>query len=428
MSAIRRTGRASVARLGPRLALAWLVLALLSACGDVLDLAIGPGGSWPDGGSVPPAAQLVAHAGRDRFAAPGAEVVLDAGASFATDAAPLSYLWSQLEGPSVTLSNPAARRTRLRAPPEAARLVFLLTVTDGLHEATDHVTVLVGGSAGFAPFAVAGADLEVAPGATVPLDGTASWDAEGDALTYAWREIRDGAALEPFADTPRATFTAPETPGPVVLRLEVRDATLRGRDDQVIFVTPDPADRAPTLITDTPGLVDPGAAVSLVATTDDPDGDAVQVGWRQVEGPAVELAREGAGAAFDAPARLAELAFLATPSDGRLAGAPVPVVVRVTAGPDNAPPVAVLPSALEVTAGAAVRLSGAASFDPDGDALVAWAWTQLSGPTVAPEAPSEPTLAFTAPPAPCVLTFSLSVSDGVVWSAPALVRVDVVAP
>lgn len=62
-----------------------------------------------------------------------------------------------------------------------------------------------------APVSDAGSDQNVAPGATVTLNGAASSDANGDALTYGWRQT-GGASIALSDSTAQApTFTAPIT-------------------------------------------------------------------------------------------------------------------------------------------------------------------------------------------------------------------------
>jgi hypothetical protein len=58
-----------------------------------------------------------------------------------------------------------------------------------------------------------------------------------------------------------------------------------------------------------------------------------------------------------------------------------------------------------------VSLNGTASSDPDGDTSLSCAWTQTGGPTVMLSNPATCTPTLTAPPAPAILTFALTVTD-----------------
>src|SRR5205814_9858672 len=80
-----------------------------------------------------------------------------------------------------------------------------------------------------------------------------------------------------------------------------------------------------------------------------------------------------------------------------------------------------------VNEGSSVTLNGSASFDPDGESL-SYVWTQTGGPLVALTGGSTAQPSFTAPsvgPAGTILTFALTVSDGLARTTDAVdVRVE----
>ncbi|HEY5956582.1 MAG TPA: PKD domain-containing protein [Polyangiaceae bacterium] len=78
----------------------------------------------------------------------------------------------------------------------------------------------------------------------------------------------------------------------------------------------------------------------------------------------------------------------------------------------NKPPVANAGSDQSVEAGAMVTLDGSRSRDPEGHAL-AFAWTQLNGPTVPLTGDKSAMATFVSPTDGTTLTFQLSVSDDV---------------
>ncbi len=104
-----------------------------------------------------------------------------------------SYYWQQLDGPKVTLSNPASSTPTFTAPRTAngyASLCFMLTVTDRLGlEATDFcfVNVNPAASAASAPKAAVGPEQSVSSGQYVKLNGSTSTAASGIA-SYRWRQ------------------------------------------------------------------------------------------------------------------------------------------------------------------------------------------------------------------------------------------------
>jgi hypothetical protein len=87
------------------------------------------------------------HSRPDQIVSEGSLVMLDGSASHDPDGDPLSFVWTQISGPPVQLSNPNEAKTSFSAPSNLSndtRLVFKLTVTDtaGLSD-RDMVFVLV---------------------------------------------------------------------------------------------------------------------------------------------------------------------------------------------------------------------------------------------------------------------------------------------
>jgi len=87
--------------------------------------------------------------------------------------------------------------------------------------------------------------------------------------------------------------------------------------------------------------------------------------------------------------------------------------------PVNQPPIAMTPASVQADLGTKVFLSGAGSFDPDGDAL-GYSWTQLDGPAVTLTDANTATPSFLLPTSETALAlrFQLIVSDGALDSLP----------
>lgn len=87
------------------------------------------------------------------------------------------------------------------------------------------------------PVAQAGADQIVNPGAVVILDGTNSYDPEGGALTYAWRQLKGAEVELDLAGTATPSFTAVGESEVYVFNLSVRDFSGQAAADMVTIVT-----------------------------------------------------------------------------------------------------------------------------------------------------------------------------------------------
>lgn len=245
----------------PRL-LAYLAVASLLSAG------CGGGASSPSVQTPPP---LLAQAGADQAVSAGALVTLDGSGS--TPAGPgLGYAWTQPVGPPVALSDAAAARPTFTAPALGAgqppvTLGFSLVVSDGTASSSaSSVTVTVGPPAASnpPPVASAGPPQAVASGASVTLDGTASADADGQALTYAWTQLVGPAVALAGASTAHPSFQAPAVAAgaPAVtlaFSLVVSDADASSAPAQVT-VTVDPAGAVypPPPGTPAPAPADPG--------------------------------------------------------------------------------------------------------------------------------------------------------------------------
>lgn len=144
-----------------------------------------------------------------------------------------------------------------------------------------------------------------------------------------------------------------------------------------------------------------GESVTLYGTASDPDGSVVDWQWTQVSGPAVVLG--GATTeivSLTAPGSAATigLRFTVTDDDGATGADEVFITVEEPAPPPppaNQAPTADAGTDRTVDAGDPVTIYGSAS-DPDGT-VVAWQWTQISGPSVALSGANSEIVGFTAP-------------------------------
>jgi len=163
----------------------------------------------------------VANAGPDQAVEAGSVVTLDGSASLDPQSDPLTFRWEQISGPQVTLTGGGTPLPRFTAPGQPATLVFRLEVSDGEASASDTVQVRTLNNQ--APTARASALRSARVGTVVTLDGSASSDPEGDALTFRWEQVGGPPVTIENGTTSRARFTAPNQAGTVVIRLVVAD-------------------------------------------------------------------------------------------------------------------------------------------------------------------------------------------------------------
>lgn len=305
-----------------------------------------------------------ANAGADQTVPLGAVVQLTGAASTDPEGSVLTYAWALVTRPAgstATLANPTSATPSFTADRPGTYTAQLI-VNDGLlASAPDTVVISTENSR---PVADAGAAQAVDTGATVQLNGSASRDADGDVLTYAWsftsRPAGSNAALNNAAAI-SPSFVA-DVPGSYVVQLIVRDATLASAPATVLVTVTTP-NRAPVAAASaTPGTVNVASPVSLSAAgSSDPDGNPITYSWsialRPVGSTATISNPTSASASF-VPDVAGNYGVLVTVSDGTLsASASASFVANAVA--TNRPPV------IATTAPTAGTVSAIYAYDVD---------------------------------------------------------------
>jgi LmbE family N-acetylglucosaminyl deacetylase len=162
---------------------------------------------------------VVAHAGYAQMAAPSSVVSLDGSRSSDQSGEPLEYQWSQTGGPPVSLSGATTATPSFLAPSHPALLTFSLKVKDGATSSKADTVRVKLPSADPSPTAIAGSGQTVSSGATVSLDGSASWDPNSEPLEYAWIQTAGPAVTLTGASTATPSFHAPT--GPATLKFSL---------------------------------------------------------------------------------------------------------------------------------------------------------------------------------------------------------------
>jgi len=277
----------------------------------------------------------VADAGPDQTAFVSDIVTLDASGSTDVDGDFLVYTWSLIERPAGTatvLSDVNALMPTFDID-AAGRYVAELVVNDGEFDSTPDTVVV--DTLNSAPVADAGADQTAPVGALVTLDGSASFDVDGDPLTYDWSlaDVPAGsaAALSNTAVVDPAFVI--DVPGTYTASLAVNDGTADSAADIVLVTTensPPVADAGPDIeafVGDTIVLDGSGSS--------DVDGDALSYAWSLLSGPSTpELADANLAIAnFVADAAGSYVAQLIV-NDGSVNSAPDTSMIEVAVVPD----------------------------------------------------------------------------------------------
>ena len=238
----------------------------------------------------------VADSGQDQTVSEGATVTLDGSGSSDPNGDTLTYEWAQAGTPRVTLSDPTLSKPTFRAPQVLGNVVleFTLRVTDvdGSDDDTVRVTVQNSGTDTLvARSAVLGT---VSEGATVTLDGTASYNPNGDPLTHAWTQVSGEPVELSGANTDTATFQAPRVPDPVTLvfQLTVSDG-VTSENTRLSVIIPDDRNDPPILEQIPAQLEDELQEVSFQAAAADVDGNQLRFALSGQTPQGASITRDG---------------------------------------------------------------------------------------------------------------------------------------
>ncbi|MET0406453.1 MAG: M36 family metallopeptidase, partial [Cystobacter sp.] len=254
----------------------------------------------------------------------------------------LTYAWTQLSGPAVTLTGANTLNPSFVAPEVTATtaVVFQLSASNGGSSATDTVTVTVT-NVNRAPTVNAGVAGVVDERESYTLMGSAS-DADGDALTYAWTQVSGPSVELTNASALQATFVAPEVTADETLTFVLSVSDGQTTVEASVDVVVRQVNRAPVANAGEAISIESGAPASLNgASSTDPDGHALGYTWTQVEGPAVTLTgADTATPSFTAPAvdAATTLRFSLVVNDGDLNSEAATVTVTVTPKPTRPDP------------------------------------------------------------------------------------------
>ena len=359
-----------------------------------------------------------ANAGVDQTVNAGELVVLS-GNGVDPDGDSLSYQWSQIDGPSVSLNNANTPVASFTAPSVTTQsnLTLQLRVTDVNGASGTDLMIVTINPSNQAPTANAGADQNVISGSQVVLNGSGN-DPDGSIASYQWTRISGPSINLVNASSANASFTAPVVNATtlITLRLTVTDNVGSSAfDDVVITVNPAGGGNPSPIANAGPDLsVIAGSNVEITGSGTD-DGSIVVYIWTQITGPTTLTLNNSATpiVSFIAPAvtTTSNFTLRLTVVDNLGAIGSDDVVITVNPNGANAAPVANAGPDLSVTSGENVSITGSGS-DPDGT-ISAYAWTQVSGIGVTLSGANTSIVQFAAPTVSTqsAITLRLTVTD-----------------
>lgn len=344
-------------------------------------------------GNTPP----TPNPGGDQTANVGDTVCLDGTGSSDPDSDEITYAWSFANLPenSTAALDDSSSPTPCFTIDAPGTYRLQLIVSDGVNFSVPAYVVISTGNS--PPVANAGTDQTALVGAQVNLDGSGSYDVDGDPLTYAWSFTSMPPASTAVLSgqstvTPHFTLDAP---GTYVVQLLVTDGVEFSAPDTVTINTGNVAPIAEAG-EDQTRLV--GQLTWLDGRgSSDADGDSLTYVWSFTSRPMKSAAALNDSTSATPNFRLdvkGTYVVQLIVSDGKAASSPDTVTISTV----NSRPTANAGLDQSVTVGELVHLDGHLSADPDGEALT-YQWSITSKPSGSAAALNNPALqqpAFTA--------------------------------
>jgi len=349
----------------------------------------------------------VADAGPDGSGYRTDSFQLDGSGSGDPDGDALHFSWSQLSGATVSLqpSSTAAAVSFTPAWDYEGDYLFALWVGDGWDSEGDTVRVVVSNRP---PEVRVVSEVMVIAGDTVVLDGSSSFDLDGDALDYHWSQESGPEAVTLDAADPARPVFSTFTTGIYTFSLFVSDPfEASGSSLVTVYMASDNNDPPVAEAGDDLAGYRSQAFTLDGSSSYDLNGDSLAFSWTLLFGATVSLVPSSTAESVQfSPVQdyVGDYLFMLTVSDPHYSDSDT---VRVTVM--NRLPVAYTGPEQTGVTGQVLTLDGSNSYDLDNDPLT-YLWVQFQGPAVTLDL-ADPSMPAFTPSDPGNYMFGLRVSD-----------------
>lgn len=229
----------------------------------------------------------VAITGPDQNVIKGNIVNLDGSKSYSPDNRQLNYSWSfknKPKGSKAIISNPNIPNPQFTVDLFGTYTLSLI-VNNGYYDSPEAIVIIT--SENHVPVANAGDDFSLPVGSAIQLNGSRSYDPEGNSLTYYWTLTSKPSGS--IASLDKNNISNPAFTGDIAglyrFRLVVTDGELQSIQDEIVVTITE--NQAPIADAGADQTIDLGKTVSINGSSSyDPEGSVITYKWSFISRPA----------------------------------------------------------------------------------------------------------------------------------------------